>query len=51
MNKQMGFEFEQASISERINTLSEEQKETIGAALEVVFSAALFLNEETQDDQ
>jgi len=51
MNKQMGFEFGKGSISERINTLSEEQKETIRAALETLFSAALFLNEDTQDDQ
>ena len=41
MNKQMGFEFEQASISERISTLSEEQKETIRAAPKH-FSVLLF---------
>ena len=51
MNKQVGFEFEQASVTERINTLSEEQKEVIRAALETLFSAALFLNEDTQDDK
>lgn len=50
MNKQIGFEFEQELISERINTLSEEQKEIILAALEAVFSAAFCLYEETQDD-